>query len=142
MKYYALLIVAVFFLAGCSGKKETPIPQISAFSLNLGSFSLDSGWEIDASVQVKDFAMQQQGDLYKASFSYVVALTTPDGKKIEKINSGVSVKEQKEKPDDAQIEIQFNLDSTYKPGTYSVSIVITDELTKKTTTITKPISVE
>ena len=103
---------------------------------------MDSGWEVDANVQVKDFAVQQQGDLYKASFSYVVALTAPDGKKVEKINSGVSTKEQKEKPEDAQIEIQFNLDSSYKPGTYSVAVTITDELTKKTTVITKPVSVE
>jgi hypothetical protein len=142
MRYFILVFCVGVLFFGCSSKKAEEVPSIQAFSLDIGSYSMDKGWEVDATVQVKDFLIQQQGDTYKGSFSYTVDIVTPDGKKISKISSGISSKEDKEKPSDAQIDIQFNLDSKFVAGKYTVSVNITDELSKKQTTISKPIQIE
>lgn len=141
MNKLLLFLFSFIFFAGCSEKK-TEVPPFQAFSLNVGSFSVGEGWEIDASVQVKDFQIQQSGDSYKYAFQYSVDLIAPDGKAVKSISTGKEAKEDKEKPADAQIEIQFNLDSKYAPGTYTVAVTITDELSKKQTTISKPVKIE
>ncbi len=139
------ILIAVFILVlmflGCSGKKDIST-NIQAYNLDCYAYPADDGWEVNGSFQVKDFAAKEESGLFKSSFTYTVDLISADQKKTEKVALGNMVKEQKEKPADAQIDLQFIIKSTNKTGTYTLNITVTDETTKKTAVISKPIVLE
>ena len=111
-------------------------------NLECCAYSLADGWEVNGSFQVKDFANKEESGLFKSSFSYTVDLVSSEQKKTEKIAVGTKLKDEKEKPADAQIDLQFVVKNTNKPGNYTLNITVTDEITKKTAVISKPIVLE
>ncbi len=133
--------VTTLLFFGCSGKKDVS-SSIQAYSLECCAYSLADGWEVNGSFQVKDFANKEESGLFKSSFSYTVDLVSSEQKKTEKIAVGTKLKDEKEKPADAQIDLQFVVKNTNKPGNYTLNITVTDEITKKTAVISKPIVLE
>jgi hypothetical protein len=127
MKKQFLIIIVLFAFSACSKKQET----LETFSAESFAYSMDNGWEMNASVRVKGFEQDEIGKDFKAKLSYSVDLETSDGKLIEEIDKGVVDKTQNEKMIDLQINSQLNLDSTYKTGTYKVTFIVKDEFTNQ-----------
>jgi len=125
--YFIFLPITILFLFACS-KEEV---KLEAFSPEAFAYDLGESWEVDATINVKGFDQKEnaQADTYTASLSYSVDLLKPDGKTIEKIFSDEVNKTQNEKIIDLQLEVQFELDSTYPLGKYKLLFHINDNFT-------------
>ena len=131
MKKYFLLFFILFSVAACSQKEE----KLELFSAESFAYSLNKGWEADASVRVKGFEQNEVNGTYAVKLSYTVDLELPDGKVIKSIDSGKVDKTSAEKMIDLQINSQIQLDSNYKLGTYKLVFNVTDEPTGRKASI-------
>ena len=131
MKKYFLLLFILFSIAACSKKEE----KLELFSAESFAYSLDKGWEADASVRVKGFEQNENSGTYSVKLSYTVDLESPDGKVIKSIDSGKIDKTSAEKMIDLQINSQIQLDSNYKLGSYKLVFNVTDEPTGRKASI-------
>ena len=131
MKKYFLLLFILFSIAACSKKQE----KLELFSAESFAYSLDKGWEADASVRVKGFEQNENNGTYAVKLSYTVDLESPDGKVIKSIDSGNIDKTSAEKMIDLQINSQIQLDSNYKLGSYKLVFNVTDEPTGRKATL-------
>lgn len=131
MKKYFLLFFILFSVAACSQKEE----KLELFSAESFAYSLNKGWEADASVRVKGFEQNEVNGTYAVKLSYTVDLESPDGKVIKSIDSGKVDKTSAEKMIDLQINSQIQLDSNYKLGTYKLVFNVTDEPTGRKASI-------
>ncbi len=124
MKYAALFL---FFLAllfsACSKKNEAKLEAFSpeAFAYNMGDSS-----EVDATTRVKGFVQIQENGMYKAALSYQVDIVTPAKDTVKSLMTRVVDRSSKEKMSDTPLEAQFDLDSTYKNGNYTLIYRIKD----------------
>jgi hypothetical protein len=127
MKKHFLLIILSLAVLACSKKQE----RFELFSCESFAYSLDKGWEANASVRVKGFEQKEDNNKFSAKLSYTVDLQTPDGRMIYKIDSGVLEKTASEKMMDQQINSQIQLDTTFVTGTYKIFINVIDEFSDK-----------
>ena len=123
MKKYFLLGALIILIAACSKKQE----KLELFSCESFAYTMDNGWEVDASVRVKGFEQKEDNGKYSAKLTYTVDLQTVDGRMILKIDSGVFEKTSADKMMDQQINSQLQLDKSYKTGTYKIFFNITDD---------------
>lgn len=123
MKKAILLLAAILMIAACSRKFE----KFETFSAESFAYSMDSGWELNASVRAKGFDQNERNNQYSAKLSYFTDLQTPDGRMIKKISSGVVDKTSAEKLVDFPIETQIKLDSTFITGIYKITFIVKDE---------------
>ena len=105
---------------------------MDAFSPEAFAYDLGSGWEVNASTFVKGFKQEKEGESYTALLSYDLDLVIPEGDTIKSLISRTEDKKNSEEMIDTQLEAQFELDSTYTPGKYSVVFRIKDGLTNRT----------
>ena len=131
MKKYFLLLFILSLTVACSKKQE----KLELFSAESFAYSLDKGWEVDASVRVKGFEQTENNGTYSAKLSYTVDLESPDGKVIKSIDLGKIDKTSAEKMIDLQINSQIQLDSNYKLGSYKLVLNVTDEPTGRKASI-------
>lgn len=129
--YPALFLIAL--IAACSGKDE----NLELFSPEAFTYSLDNGWELNASCRVKGFIQNKTSDEYSVKLSYTTDIIMPDGKKIESINEGLIDEKSKEKFQDIPIETQLQFDSSYAPGKYKIVFNVSDDLNGKSISIEK-----
>lgn len=130
MKYPGLfLFFFALFFSSCSGDEET---KMDAFSPEAFAYDLGSGWEVNASTFVKGFKQEKEGETYTALLSYDLDLVTPAGDTIKSLISRIEDKKNNEEMIDTQLEAQFELDSSYAPGKYSVVFRIKDGMTNST----------
>lgn len=123
MKKIFLLFAATVLIFACSKKKE----KFELFSAESFAYSLDSGWEMNATVRAKGFEQHEDNNEFTAKLSYSVDLITPEGKLIKGIDSGVVNKTAKEKILELEINIQQKLNAAYKTGNYKVIFNVTDD---------------
>lgn len=128
------ILVVPFLFTSCGKKEET---KLTAFSPEAFAYSLDTGWEVNATVRVKGFKQNKEKETYIAKLSYTVDLVTPKGEKLNAVASDTLDEENMEEFSDVPVEAQFNLDTKYETGKYKVIFNITDELTSQSTQITK-----
>ena len=127
MKKYLLIIFVVLFIAACSKKEE----KLELFSPEAFAYSLDNGWELNASCQAKGFVKKEVSGKYGAQISFVLDLKMPNGTIKENIQHGKVDQLAKEEDADLQINTQVNLDSTYKAGKYVLIFNAKDAFTGK-----------
>lgn len=116
-------VLAVILVTACSRNFE----KFELFSAESFAYSMDSGWELNASVRAKGFDQEESNSKFTAKLSYSVDIQTPDGKLKKNVSSGIVDKTAPEKMTDLPIEIQINLDSAYIPGTYRINFYVKDE---------------
>lgn len=131
MKKSFFILFILFAIIACSKKQE----KLELFSAESFAYSLDKGWEADASVRVKGFEQNKNNSTYSVKLSYTVDLESPDGKVIKSIDSGKIDKTSAEKMIDLQINSQIQLDSNYKLGSYKLVFNVTDEPTGRKATL-------
>jgi hypothetical protein len=122
-----LLSLLFFSIISCSKKEE----KFELFSAESFAYSIDDGWELNAAVRAKGFEQKENNNKFSAKLSYYLNLQAPEGKLINKISSGIIDKTEIEKISEIPIELQIELDSTYKTGNYKIIFYVKDELTGK-----------
>jgi hypothetical protein len=122
-----LLIVTLISIMACSQKLE----KFELFSAESFAYSMDKGWEVNATARAKGFEQQENDKKYSAILSYTIDLVTADGKLLKKIDSGIINKTADEKITEIEISIQLKLDSSYKTGNNKVVFNVIDELSKQ-----------
>jgi hypothetical protein len=127
MKKSTILLATIILITACSRKFE----KFELFSAESFAYSMDSGWELNASVRAKGFEQVEESNKFTAKLSYFADIQTPDGRLLEKISSGVVDKTSDEKLTDLPIEIQIKLDSAYKLGIYKITFFVKDDATGK-----------
>jgi len=131
MKKYFLLIFILFSISACSKKEE----KFELFSAESFAYSMDDGWELNATVRAKGFKQKESGNKFSAKLSHYANLQTPEGKPVDKVSSGIIEKTENEKIPEITIESQIKLDETYKTGNYKIIFYVKDELTGREITI-------
>jgi hypothetical protein len=138
MKKIFLLIILAAIVFSCSKEEE----KFELFSAEAFAYSMDSGWELNASCRVKGFKQIEEAGNFKAKLSFTADLTTPEGKVISKVGEGLVNQSSKEIFSDLPIETQIQLDSTYKAGKYILSFNVSDKLSGKNDSIKKEFVLE
>ncbi|MFA4922740.1 MAG: hypothetical protein WC557_00930 [Ignavibacteriaceae bacterium] len=132
-KYFIFL--SLFLIFGCAKKEETKLqainPEAAAFDMGDGS------WEVDASVIVKGFQQNEADGFFSSTLNYSVDLQKPDGSLVKNKFSDVTTNKEKEKLTDQQLNIQFELDSTFTAGKYKLVVNIKDNNSAQTVTAEK-----
>jgi hypothetical protein len=124
------IILGFFILlavSSCSKKDEV---HFEAFSPEAFAYDIGDIWEVNATVNVRGFEKIKIDNEFAVSISYSIDLKNPDGDLTVNIFS--DLKEVKDKEvNDAQLEAQFELDSSYANGIYLIIFNIKDINTGK-----------
>lgn len=124
MKKVFLIIISLLVIAACS-KKDV---KFEAFSAEAFAYDIGEGIaEVNATVRVKGFTQTEKDDNYHAAVAYDVDLLKPDGTIRKSIFKFVQEADKNEPISDIALETQFDLDSTYQAGTYTLVYKITDK---------------
>jgi hypothetical protein len=123
MKKVICLILIGFVIHSCS--KEGPV-KVEAFSSEAFAFDLGDIWEVNASTIVKGFVQEREEDNYLATIAYDIDLITPDADTIKSLISRVEDKIHHERIIDIKLEAQFELDSNYSEGDYTIVFNVKD----------------
>jgi hypothetical protein len=133
MKKYFLLISLTLIITSCSKKEE----KFELFSPEAFAYSLDNGWELNATCRAKGFIQKERDQNFSAKLSYEVDLITPAGAELKNFQDGLLDKVEKEKFSEVEINTQAQLDSTYKTGKYIIVFNVTDNYSGKTIAVKK-----
>lgn len=121
--------ITVFFiliLAGLISCKKKPDVKFEAFSPEAFAYSLDNGWEVDATVMVRGYEMQKESSQNSVKLAYSVDLVTPTNQLKKGLFADTLDEGSTEPYSDLRLESQMELDSTYTPGKYKVVFNIKD----------------
>lgn len=118
------MLFFIILLTGC-GKNEA---NLELFNPEAFAYDLGDSWEVNAMIFVKGFKQIQNDDSKKheASISFTADLETPDGRIIKNVYSDDVERSEEEEIIDIQLEVQFELDSTYANGKYLINISVED----------------
>ena len=129
--FLSLFVLSLLLITSCS-KEETKLVVF-----NPGAFAYDLGntWEVNAMINVKGFEQREgSGDTFEASISYSADMKTPDGKTVENLYSDEIIISAEEEIVDIPLEVQFELDSTYSFGKYTIIFNIKDNYSQNSIT--------
>lgn len=120
-------IILWFFILVLMNSCEADETQLEAFNPEAFAYDLGNTWEVNAMINVKGFKQREgDGNTFNASISYSADIKTPDGETVEKVFSDeINISEQEEIID-IPLEVQFEMDSTYPKGIYTITFNITD----------------
>ena len=134
ISYFILILLAI----ACSKQEE----KFELFSAEAFTFSVDEGWELNASCRVKGFTQNKTADKFNFKLSYSIDIVTPDGSLLENIDEGLIGESSYEKFIDIRIETQLVFDSTYKTGEYKILFNVFDDFSGTNSSIDKTFILE
>jgi hypothetical protein len=143
MKYLAVIIrkgricAALFLIAAVSVTCSKNEEKLELFSAEAFAYSIDSGWELNASCRARGFMQPEIDGKFTAKLSYTVELLTPEGNKFEVADDGLVDETSAEKIPDIEINTQIELDSSYSKGKYKIIFHVTDDRTRNRASIEK-----
>ncbi|MGB5849704.1 MAG: hypothetical protein WBH40_14515 [Ignavibacteriaceae bacterium] len=124
MKINTILLFFMLLLVNSCGKEET---KLEVFNPEAFAYDLGNVWEVNAMINVKGFEQREgSGETFEASISYSADIKTPDGKTLENLYSDKINISAQEDIIDIPLEVQFEMDSTYSFGNYTIIFNITD----------------
>ncbi|NOX67303.1 MAG: hypothetical protein GXO85_16270 [Chlorobi bacterium] len=137
-KLIPITILIVLFLISCS--KE---PDVKLFSPEAFAYTLDNGWELNATVQASGFAQveKENSDFYYTHLNYTVNLFTPEDSLFDVDHDSV-IDSTEEELMDIQIETQIELDSGFTAGNYTVEFIVEDAYSSTKDTISTKVTLE
>jgi len=135
---FLALSLLILLLTSCGDK-----PQTILFNSESFAFSIENGWEINATVNVKGFEQVEKGNnsLFFTNLSYSVNLYTPNDT-IYNADYNSIIDSTTEKIMDKQIESQFELDSNFTAGNYMVEFIVEDKYSNTKDTLTSKLILE
>ena len=129
-KIISLTFILILLVSSCS-KEE---PNLELFGAEAFAYTLDNGWELNASVNAKGFQQNEIEDIYSSELYYEVNLTTPE-ETLSKIDFGTLINSVEEELLDIPIEIQVEIDTGFAVGQYSIEFIVTDNFSTQKDTI-------
>ena len=121
--FLSLFVLSLLLITSCI-KEET---KLEAFNPEAFAYDLGNTWEVNATIIVTGFEQREgSGDTFEASISYSADMKTPDGKIVGNLYSDEINISAQEEIIDIPLEVQFELDSTYSFGKYTIIFNITD----------------
>jgi len=132
------LSLSILLLTSCGDKPQTVLFNSESFA-----FSIENGWEINATVNVKGFEQVEKGsnNLFFTNLYYSVNLYTPNDTIYNADYSSI-IDSTTEKIMDKQIESQFELDSNFTAGNYVVEFIVEDKYSNTKDTLTTKLVLE
>jgi hypothetical protein len=130
MKYSFIIFTIFIFLFSACGKKEKV--KLTAYNATAFAYDLGNSWEVDATTRVKGYMQKEEKGTFNASLAYEINLITPKDDTIKSLITKVVDKSEKEKMPDTNLEAQFDLDSTYTDGKYTIIFKVKDVLSGDT----------
>lgn len=127
-----VVVLLILFLVSCSKEENFELFSPEAFA-----YSLDSGWELNATVFCKGFSQKENNDIYSSSLIYNISLVKPNQDTIKNFDNGNIEEESEENIKEMKIEIQAEMDSTFITGKYLVIFEVKDAFSEKKATIKK-----
>ncbi|MFO7447110.1 MAG: hypothetical protein R6W90_12130 [Ignavibacteriaceae bacterium] len=129
MKKLFIPFILLLIIAGCGGEEpeKLEVYNTEAFAYDIG----DGTWEVNAHTRVKGFKQNENNNTFTASLSFEVDLVTPAGNIVSSLINKTEDKSNNERMMDADLEAQFELDSTYVPGKYNVVFRVRDILSEQ-----------
>ncbi|MGE5500070.1 MAG: hypothetical protein ACM3Q2_18510 [Syntrophothermus sp.] len=129
MKKTAVFFILILLgLSACSKKSEK---KLEAFSPEAFAYSLDGGWEVNATVMVKGYEMKADQKQDNIKLAYSVDLITPENRTLKGVFADTLNNSSDEAFSDLKLESQFQMDSVYKTGKYKIQINVKDLLSGK-----------
>jgi len=118
-----LTFLATLIFIGCAEE-----PDIKLFSPEAFAYTLDNGWEVNATVNASGFAQieKENSDQYFTHLNYTVNLYTPEDSLFDVDNDSV-VDSTDEELMDFQIETQIELDTGFTAGNYTIEFIVEDK---------------
>ncbi len=131
-----ILITLIFI--GCSEE-----PDIKLFSPEAFAFTLDNGWEVNATVNASGFAQieKENSDLYFTHLNYTVNLFTPEDSLFDVDHDSV-IDSTDEELMDIQIETQIELDTGFTAGNYTIEFIVEDKYSTTKDTLSTQFALE
>lgn len=135
---FLTLSLSILLLTSCGDKPQTVLFNSESFA-----FSIENGWEINATVNVKGFEQVEKGNnnLYFTNLYYSVNLYTPNDTIYNADYSSI-IDSTTERIMDKQIESQFELDSNFTAGNYVVEFIVEDKYSNTKDTLTTKLVLE
>jgi len=122
-RFLSLFILSLLLLISCDNEQT----KFEAFNPEAFAYDLGNTWEVNATINVKGFEQREGSrDTFEASISYSADIKTPNGKIVENLYSDKINISAEEEIIDIPLEVQFELDSTYSFGKYTIIFNITD----------------
>ena len=124
------ILIAMIFIS-CAEE-----PDIKLFSPEAFAYSLDSGWEVNATVNASGFAQieKENNDLYFTHLDYTVNLFTPEDSLFDVDHDSV-IDSTEEELMDIQLETQIELDTGFTTGSYTIEFIVEDKYSTTKDTI-------
>jgi len=137
---FKLSLVAIILLfAGCSKKEDV---KLNAFSPEAFAYSMDNGWDLNATIRLKGFVQKEADKKFSHSVEFSIDIAAPDGTIKKSVFKGSDNGDNAEKVSDIPLEAQASLNSSdYKAGKYKVIFNIKDNLSGATTTAEKELEI-
>jgi hypothetical protein len=107
--------------------------KFEAFNPEAFAFDLGESWEVNATINIKGFYQKESDGNHSASIKYSADLTLPSGEVKKNVYQNNEKFTGGEVISDIQLEIQFELNSTYAEGKYKLLIYIEDNYSDKKT---------
>jgi len=118
-----IIFILLLFVFACS-KEE---PKLELFSAEAFAFQLDTTWELNSSARVKGFKNIETDSGYIGKVEYHVNFYTPGQDTIKNLDFGVLNYSGIEEGTEMVIELQVELDETFKPGKYFIEYIAGDK---------------
>ena len=137
-KTILLTSIATLIFIGCSEEPKLELSNPEAFA-----YTLDNGWEINATVNAAGFAQteKESTDLYFTHLDYSVNLFTPQDS-LFKVDYESFIDSTNEEYADLQLETQIELDSGFSIGSYTIEFIVEDIYSTTKDTISTQVILE
>ena len=121
-KNILLTTAAILIFISCSEE-----PKLKLFNPEAFAYTLDSGWEINATVNAAGFAQieKENSELYFTHLNYKVNLYSPQDSLFD-VDHDSFIDSTNEEYADLQIETQIELDSGFTAGNYTIEFIVED----------------
>lgn len=130
MKYIlSVFLICLTIFISCGKDEQT---KLEAYNAEAFAYDIGDGWEVNATTRVKGFVQKEEGETFTALLSFDIDLVNVTGDTLKSLISKTEDKMKNEKMSDVDLEIQFDLDSTYAEGNYKVIFNVKDVNTQQT----------
>lgn len=126
-----IFLLSFLFFISCSEEEK----QLELFSPEAFAFSLDTNWEVNASVQVRGFSQKENDGLFELKLSYQLDLELPNGEVVAKVDIDKLNENNSENILDLGIDSQIELDSNFTAGKYKLTFIVEDNFSHQTAVI-------
>ena len=113
------------------------------FSPEAFAYDVGDSWEVNASINVKGFAVDENNDNPEIKLYYNINLITPQNDTIKSIfDKNVILNADDDENQEIPLEAQIELDSSFTEGQYELMFYVSDENSKQSKTVAIPFRLE